>query len=365
MDREGEGLFTAGFWHTQTMLPDFAQRLVQWQGRFGRHDLPWQSAEAAPDPYPIWLSEIMLQQTQVETVIPYFQRFLARFPDIASLAAADQEEVLACWAGLGYYSRARNLHAAARRILLEHGGRFPGNPETIQALPGIGRSTAAAIAAFAYDQRLAILDGNVKRVLARLFGVEGWPGEKSVEARLWALAQNLLPEKDIRAYTQGLMDLGATLCTRSRPRCEACPFADDCVANQEGRHRELPGARPRKALPERRTAMLAIIHAGEVLLEKRPAPGIWGGLWSLPECAADENVRQAVVGLGYRVETCEALPVLVHGFTHFRLTIAPWRVDVQRPTVAGEPGRVWIPLAELAGAALPTPVQRILAPLGQ
>jgi A/G-specific adenine glycosylase len=347
------------------MLPDFAKRLIHWQRRFGRHGLPWQSDAAAPDPYPIWLSEIMLQQTQVETVIPYFTKFLYRFPDIASLAAASEDEVLASWSGLGYYSRARNLQGAARRIMALHGGRFPANSQEMRALPGIGRSTAAAIAAFAFNQRQAILDGNVKRVLSRIFGVEGWPGQREVEARLWQLAEALLPEEDIRPYTQGLMDLGATLCVRSRPRCGECPFADECVAHRDGRQRELPGARPRKVLPEKQTSMLVLIHAGEVLLEKRPPQGIWGGLWSLPECAVQDDVGQVASRRGYRVEAVEALPSLDHGFTHFRLKIAPWRLLVRRGNHAEEPGHVWLPLAEVDGAALPTPVRRILAGLAR
>ena len=305
----------------------------------------------------------MLQQTQVETVIPYFRRFLERFPDIGSLALAGEDDVLAQWSGLGYYSRARNLHATARRIQSDYGGAFPQDLVQIQALPGVGRSTAAAIAAFAFGQRHAILDGNVKRVLARVFGVEGWPGERSVENRLWSLAEDLLPAQDIRAYTQGLMDLGATVCTRARPCCDACPFTDDCVAHRLGRQRELPGPRPKKALPAKETAMLVLLHAGEVLLEKRPATGIWGGLWSLPECPVAEEAQLAALRLGYPVQARLALPVLVHSFTHFRLTIMPWRLDVPRPAKADAPGYLWLPLTDLEGAALPAPVRRILAPL--
>jgi A/G-specific adenine glycosylase len=317
----------------------------------------------AGDPYPVWLSEIMLQQTQVETVIPYYQRFLARFPDLATLASAEQDEVLGHWSGLGYYSRARNLHAAARRIVAEHGGQFPRGIEAILALPGIGRSTAAAIAAFAFDERRAILDGNVKRVLARVFGIEGWPGEKSVENRLWALAESLLPEQDIRAYTQGLMDLGATVCTRGRPQCESCPFADDCIANIQARQRELPAARPKKSLPEKSTAMLVLLNAGEVLLEKRPNSGIWGGLWSLPEFPEQDDPQAAASRLGYQAVLTGELPGFNHTFTHFRLFIQPWRLQVNRPQSAAEPGRIWLSLDDLDGAALPTPVRRILAGL--
>jgi A/G-specific adenine glycosylase len=339
------------------MSSDFAPRLIAWQRSHGRHELPWQGNT---DPYPVWLSEIMLQQTQVETVIPYYRRFLARFPDLASLASAHEDEVLGHWSGLGYYSRARNLHAAARLIVADHGGRFPGDIEAIQALPGIGRSTAAAIAAFAFGQRRAILDGNVKRVLARVFGVEGWSGEKAVENRLWDLAEALLPETDIHAYTQGLMDLGATVCTRGRPRCEACPFQDDCLANRQGRQRELPGPRPKKTVPEKSIAMLVLLRPGEVLLEKRPPTGIWGGLWSLPECGEKDDPARVAQGLGYVVDAPGELPAFTHTFTHFRLFIRPWVLVVRQVRAAAEPGRVWLSLDDLEGAALPTPVRRIL-----
>ncbi len=339
---------------------DFAPRLIAWQQSHGRHDLPWQGTQ---DPYPIWLSEIMLQQTQVETVIPYFRRFLARFPDLASLATAPVDDVMAHWAGLGYYTRARNLHAAAIRIAEQHGGHFPQHLDAILELPGIGRSTAAAIAAFAFGQRQAILDGNVKRVLARVYGIDGWPGEKAVENRLWQMAERLLPATDIRAYTQGLMDLGATLCTRSRPRCDACPFADDCVAHTLGRQSELPGARPRKSIPEKSTAMLILLHGNEVLLEKRPSPGIWGGLWSLPECPADADPAHAATSLGYPTRSISRGSEFSHTFTHFRLHIQPWLIPVERPLTVGEPGRIWLGLDDLEGAALPTPVRRILESL--
>lgn len=345
------------------MVPDFAQRIIQWQSKFGRHDLPWQSTQANPDPYPIWLSEIMLQQTQVDTVVPYYLRFLKRFPTLAHLAAASEDEVLALWSGLGYYSRARNLHAASCRIMAEHGGLFPRDPDIIRSLPGIGRSTAAAIAAFSYDEPLAILDGNVKRVLTRIFGVEGWPGDARVEARLWALAESLRPLEGIRPYTQGVMDLGAMICTRGKPKCLSCPFSPECVAHRDGRYKELPGPRPKKVLPEREATLLVLVHAAEVMLEKRPAPGIWGGLWSLPECAPGESPKETATRLGYGVESVQALTGLVHGFTHFRLKISPWRLNVRPPLRAEEPGRLWLPLSETEGAALPTPIRRILAAL--
>jgi A/G-specific adenine glycosylase len=349
------------------MEPDFSRRLIDWQRQHGRHDLPWQAdpgpGEEERDPYPIWLSEIMLQQTQVETVIPYYLRFLKRFPDLATLAAASEEAVLAHWSGLGYYSRARNLHAAAAQVMVEHGGYFPRDIHALGALPGIGRSTAAAIAVFAYNHRHAILDGNVKRVLARVFGVDGWPGEKSVENRLWALADALLPFRDVRAYTQGLMDLGATVCTRSRPRCGTCPFIGECVAQREGRQGVLPAPRPRKTLPQRTADMLVICHGGDVLLEKRPSPGIWGGLWSLPECREGETAAQAVLRLGYQSMETERLPALDHAFTHFRLHIQPWLVTVARPARVEAPGNLWLSLGDLEGGALPSPVRKILARL--
>ncbi|TCJ15441.1 A/G-specific adenine glycosylase [Parasulfuritortus cantonensis] len=341
-------------------MAGFADRLVAWQRQHGRHDLPWQVS----DPYAVWVSEIMLQQTQVDTVIPYYVRFLARFPDLASLAEAPEDAVLALWSGLGYYARARNLHAAAKRVLADHGGVFPGDVAAIAALPGIGRSTAAAIAAFAFGGRHAILDGNVKRVFCRLFGVDGWPGEKAVETALWHLAEALLPEREIVPYTQGLMDLGATLCRRSRPDCPCCPFADDCVACRDGRQAELPAARPRKGLPERSTVMLVLRHGGEILLEKRPPSGIWGGLWSLPECAPGDDPVAAARRLGYSAEPLAELPGLSHTFSHFRLAIRPVALAVaRRAPGAGEPGALWLAPADAVQAALPTPVRRIIAAL--
>ncbi len=336
----------------------FAPQLIAWQRRHGRHDLPWQ---ASRDPYAIWVSEIMLQQTQVETAIPFYRRFMARLPDVAALAAASEDEVLALWSGLGYYSRARNLHQAAGIVMRDFGGIFPRAFDAIQSLPGIGRSTAAAIAAFAYGERRAILDGNVKRVLCRSFGVDGWPGEKAVENRLWALAEALLPDGDIAAYTQGLMDLGATLCRRSKPNCVRCPFADDCVAKRQGRQSELPAARPRKALPERHTTMLMLLHAGEILLEKRPPSGIWGGLWSLPECPVDADPGHCAARLGCEATALPPLPKLTHTFSHFRLHIQPQPLSVARcPAGLNEPGRLWLPLADAREAALPSPVRTLL-----
>ena len=345
-------------------MSSFASRIVRWQRRHGRHDLPWQAGETGTrDPYRVWVSEIMLQQTQVATVIPYFERFVARFPTLASLAAADENEVLALWSGLGYYSRARNLHAAARQVLDHHGGRLPADPATLARLPGIGRSTAAAIAALAFGRRAAILDGNVKRVLARHAGVAGWAGDGRVEAELWRLADARLPTRGIEAYTQGMMDLGAQVCTRGQPDCHACPVNADCIAYTQGRIAELPTPRPRKTLPEREVQMLLLIDRGELLLEKRPPRGIWGGLWSLPELDADADPRRHCrERLGLTARTQAMLPRLSHGFTHFRLHIQPVRLDLA-PRPATLPGHLWLPPADALGAALPAPVRRLIAQL--
>ena len=332
---------------------DFAHRVIAWQKQSGRHDLPWQQKGSARDPYRVWLSEIMLQQTQVATVIPYYRRFLARFPDLASLAAAPSEEVMALWSGLGYYARARNLQRAAQLIVAQWSGRFPRRAADIETLPGIGRSTAAAIAVFAFGARAAILDGNVKRVLARVFAIEGFPGEKAVEARLWVLAETLLPKREVVGYTQGLMDLGATLCTRGRPRCGECPMASICVARQEARVAELPTPRARCPVPQRVVSVLVLRHRGRVLMEQRPPKGIWGGLLSLPELPDGKLPRQYA--------DAQPLPVLRHAFTHFRLDITPLLCKVSRCNTARD--GVWLSLKKLDEAPLPAPIRKILESL--
>jgi A/G-specific adenine glycosylase len=309
----------------------FAQKLIAWQQRHGRHDLPWQGTR---DPYRIWLSEIMLQQTQVSAVIPYYERFLEKYPNVEALAAASEDDVLRLWSGLGYYARGRNLHKAAREI---SSSGFPRTSAEIQRLPGIGRTTAAAIAVFAFGERAAILDGNVKRVLARCFGET---------ADLWPLAERLLPKENIEAYTQALMDLGATVCTR-KPRCEACPSARNCLARKTGRIAELPAPRPRKPLPLRSTTWFVYMHQRKVLLERRPSPGVWGGLWCFPERA----VLKA--GKGRRLEAIE------HGFTHFRLRIQPLLHDLAR--IARTPEGLWLDVEDALGAALPSPVRKLLS----
>jgi A/G-specific adenine glycosylase len=337
--------------------PGFAARLVEWQRSHGRHDLPWQHDR---DPYRIWLSEIMLQQTQVGTAIPYYEKFVARFPDVASLAGASLDDVMTLWSGLGYYSRARNLHAAARAIVAR--GAFPRTRAALEELPGVGRSTAAAIAALAYGAREAILDGNVKRVLARHFAVRGFPGDAPVERRLWTLAESLLPRRDCARYAQALMDLGATVCRQRRPECGRCPVARTCAAKREDAVARFPEPRPRKALPVKQTAMLLLVHRGDVLLEKRPATGIWGGLWCLPEMPASADPgRHCAARFGARVASVEKLPQLTHGFTHFTLRIRPVLCEVAKlEPRAAEPGGVWLAPADAAQGAVPAPVRRLL-----
>ena len=340
------------------MPSSFSTRVIRWQRTHGRHDLPWQDTR---DAYRIWLSEVMLQQTQVSTVLPYYERFLARFPDVAALAAAPDDDVMALWSGLGYYARARNLHRAAREVVSRFGGKFPTSFEDLERLPGIGRSTAGAIAAFAGGERRAILDGNVRRVLARHAGIEGDPSSAAVLARLWQTAESRLPAKDIEAYTQAMMDLGADLCAVRKPACLVCPVNADCVARLEDRVDELPGKRTRAAPKRKRIAMLVAISRGEVLLEKRPSTGIWGGLWSLPEADADADPARAISDWGITPAQVSALEPFEHAFTHFTLEVAPWRIDVRKAQpLAAERGATWLPLSDLAGAALPSPVRKLL-----
>ena len=357
---------------------DFAQRLIDWQRVHGRRDLPWQGTR---DAYRIWLSEIMLQQTQVATVLPYYARFIAEFPDVAALAQAPLSRVLELWSGLGYYRRAHHLHAAARAVVTDHGGDFPADAATLTTLPGIGRSTAAAIAAFASGERGAILDGNVRRVLARHRGIDGWPGTPSVEAELWRIAEALLPDgagagtdvhsdadadaDAIATYTQALMDLGATLCTRTRPRCDACPIAGDCVALREQRVDALPSPRPRKPLPRREIRVLVLERDGMILLEQRPPLGIWGGLWSLPEMPVAGDVSAHIVSqFGAVTGVAQALPPIAHGFTHFALTMHPLRLPVvDWPAGVRMPGIEWFTREAAIAAALPAPIRKLLQKL--
>ncbi|WP_126443916.1 A/G-specific adenine glycosylase [Sulfuricystis multivorans] len=343
-------------------MQSFAQRLIAWQRRHGRNDLPWQRDwRTLRDPYRVWLAEIMLQQTQVTTVIPFYVRFVARFPDLAALAAASVDEVMALWSGLGYYARARNLHRCARLIVEHHGGHFPRDPAAIAGLPGIGRSTANAIAAVCFGARVAILDGNVKRVLCRHLGIEGHPGLPAIEARLWHEAAEKLPDRQVPAYLQALMDLGALVCTRSRPRCSACPVSGDCSAWHSGRTDELPTPRPRRNLPEREITALVLKQAKRIAFERRPPAGIWGGLWSLPELPEGlEPIGYARDALGLRLTAVSPAPILTHGLTHFRLRIRPLICTVDEMSGMAEPNLHWLDQAELDRAALPAPIRKIL-----
>ena len=331
----------------------FTVDLIAWQKTAGRHDLPWQKTR---DPYRIWLSEIMLQQTQVGTVIPYYARFLGSFPDVQALAAAPIESVIEHWAGLGYYARARNLHRCARQIAEVYGGNFPQTEAELESLPGIGRSTAAAIAAFAFGRRAAILDGNVKRVLCRQFGIAGFPGATAVHRELWALAESLLPESNIEVYTQGLMDLGATLCTRSRPRCGDCPVASGCVARRDGRQGELPESKPRPAVPERTSTFVLLTDGARLLLERRPPSGLWGGLLVPPEGEPAEVATRFGLALGESMK----LPPLKHAFTHFRLTLLPVLCRIEAGFQVAEPGLEWVALSKAADAGVPAPIKKLI-----
>jgi len=335
----------------------FAEKLKAWQKRHGRRGLPWQGTR---DPYRIWLSEVMLQQTQVSAVIPYYERFLRRFPTVEALAAASEDEVLQLWSGLGYYARGRNLHAAAKTV--SQLGSFPRTAADIETLPGIGKSTAAAIAAFAFGERAAILDGNVKRVLARYFGIEGWPGEKAVETALWERAIRLLPKTDIETYTQALMDLGATVCVRI-PKCDACPVRASCKARKTNQTAQIPAPRPRKALPQKTVTWLLLLDRGQILLEKRPAPGIWGGLWSFPEAPSKDVEGHCLRSFGCDVQSTKTLDALEHGFTHFRLRIHPLLCGVTRRPTVQSPASLWIDVEEVSEAAVPAPVRTLVSRL--
>ncbi len=343
----------------------FSNAVIDWQKQYGRHDLPWQNTT---DAYAIWVSEIMLQQTQVTAVIGYYARFMQRFSTIAKLANATQEEVLQCWSGLGYYSRARNLHNTAQKIVDDFGGVFPEEFDDMLNLPGIGRSTAAAISTFALDNPQPILDGNVKRVFARHFLIEGWTSSPTIQNKMWLIAERENPADNAIAYTQGLMDLGATVCTRSKPKCEPCPINKSCKAFAQDKTQVLPTPKPKKILPQKETTMLIIRMGNEVLLEKRPQKGIWAGLWSLPEIPMSDIASEAAQArFNLTVESDEPLTIVQHVFTHYKLAITPQPLQVSRPPkqklMAGLPNYMWLPIEDAISAALPTPVRNILLSL--
>ncbi|MBN8885825.1 MAG: A/G-specific adenine glycosylase [Rudaea sp.] len=347
------------------MSDDFAPRLLRWFDAHGRHDLPWQHPRT---PYRVWLSEIMLQQTQVATVVPYFLRFVEKLQSIKELAAASEDEVFSLWSGLGYYSRARNLHRAARICNDIHGGDLPDDFDALIALPGIGRSTAGAILAQAYGRRRAILDGNVKRVLARFHGVAGWPGEKATENRLWQFAEAHTPSERVADYTQAIMDLGAGVCARAKPRCGNCPLHPDCAAYRDGLTAALPARKPAKARPTRSTVMLVLRDTqGRLLLERRGPSGVWAGLWSLPEAASETAARDAVAHirrLDADAIVFSALPPFVHGFSHYQLDVTPLAFDVEFAHAVGDgDDRRWLHPHEAAALGLPAPVRKLIESL--
>lgn len=347
------------------MAESFSGPLLDWFDQHGRHDLPWQQS---PDPYRVWVSEIMLQQTRVDAVIGYYERFIAQFPDLASLAAAPLDDVLSLWAGLGYYARARNLHRAAGQVIAEHHGRMPEDLEALMSLPGIGRSTAGAIRSLGFDLPAAILDGNVKRVLARRHAVHGWPGTTENLKHLWTVAQSHLPDARHAHYTQAIMDLGATLCTPRDPDCAQCPVSSSCLAREQGLTAEIPAPKPKKRLPERATRMLiATTHAGEVLLQRRPESGIWGGLWSFPELLPGQRATEhPALGAG-DAAACWEGELLRHTFTHFHLNITPVRVALRStPDQLGEDGApAWCKLSDSSHLGTPAPVRLLLNQLNQ
>jgi A/G-specific adenine glycosylase len=345
------------------MNDGFARKLLTWYDANGRHDLPWHHDR---NPYRVWVSEIMLQQTQVTTVIPYFQAFMQRFPDVQALAAAPVDDVLSHWSGLGYYARARNLHKAAKQVVEEHSGEFPADQSELEALSGIGRSTAAAILAQAFEKHATILDGNVKRVLARYHAVPGWPGKTSVLNRLWECAEQHTPDERIKDYTQAIMDLGAMVCTRSRPACEQCPLSAGCEANARGEQKLYPGSKPKKDKPEKTTWMLILEDShGRILLERRPPSGIWGGLWSLPELdpayQPEELPDACEQAFGFDCSQPEITSGFRHTFSHYHLHIQPARLSVANTVhVADNGDHQWIHRDQALALGLPAPIRTIL-----
>lgn len=338
-------------------------RILSWYQNHGRQQLPWRSQIT---PYRVWIAEIMLQQTQVATATGYFERFLVDFPTLEHLAAAPLDQVLHRWSGLGYYARARNLHRTARLLVEQHQGSFPTTVEQLVALPGIGRSTAGAILSIALGVRAPILDGNVKRLLSRLHAVEGWSGERAVEQRLWQLAEAHTPAASFSDYTQAVMDLGALVCTRTHPHCVACPVAQHCLARQQGRTAELPTPRPRRSMPVRELNWLLLRNASQaLLLEQRPATGVWGGLWAFPECSIDADLeREVQARWGLRVTAMASLPHFEHLFTHLRLRVWPQLIDVEPAEGAPlHPGSRWCNIRQPCRVGLAAPVARLLRQL--
>ena len=337
----------------------FQRAVLAWHDRHGRRDLPWQRDIT---PYRVWVSEIMLQQTRVAAVRPYFERFVGEFPSVETLAATEEDRVLHLWTGLGYYARARNLLRTARIIAADYEGRFPQTVAELSRLPGIGRSTAGAIRSIAFERPAVILDGNVKRVLARYAAIEGWPGTASVSQALWALAERYAPERRCRDYSQAMMDLGSSVCSRSRPSCGRCPLSGACEARRLGRQEQFPGRKPRRPLPVKSTVMLLACAGQEVYLERRPQAGIWGGLWCFPEFPSQAEARAFCLDHLGATAGLEALPPLRHGFSHYQLDIQPVRCRLDSPpaTIMAAGRQLWYNLREPEPIGLPRPVTRLL-----
>lgn len=346
----------------KAIMEMFSEKVLTWFDQYGRKDLPWQRNI---NPYRVWVSEIMLQQTQVKTVIPYYQKFMTTFPDVQTLANADQDLVLKHWSGLGYYARARNMHKAAKMVCDDFSGILPDNLEDMQSLSGIGRSTAAAILSIASNQSQAILDGNVKRVLTRVFTVEGWPGKSGILKKLWLLAEQTTPQTRNADYTQAIMDLGATLCTRSKPRCEDCPLRAGCLAFQQGNQTDYPTKKPKKVMPEKQTVMLILKNGKqEVFMQKRPPAGIWGGLWCFPQFDNHENVLEWLDN-NYAVSFDEAIKLseIKHTFSHFHLHIHPLIINMETPLKIGvmeHDDSLWYNITTDFNGGLAAPVQTLL-----
>ena len=336
----------------------FSSQLLTWFDQNGRKSLPWQAEKT---PYRVWVSEIMLQQTQVATVIPYFIKFIERFPTIDELAAASEDEVLHQWSGLGYYARARNLQATAKEILDRHNGEFPSRVEELEALPGIGRSTAGAIVAICNGTYAPILDGNVKRVLARHFAIAGWPGQTKTQKLLWAKAESLTPHKRVADYTQGIMDLGATVCTRSSPKCKSCPYLKTCKAYADGTVDRYPGKKPKTLKPIKNTVMLVAESNNELLLKKRPSNGIWGGLWTFPECQSIDDLGLLIESLNLEVNEQTPLNKFRHTFSHYHLDIIPVKVIVTHiKNIPNTSSYIWFNVDSPQIIGIAKPVLKIL-----
>ncbi|WP_420270156.1 A/G-specific adenine glycosylase [Citrobacter portucalensis] len=339
----------------------FSAQVLSWYNKYGRKTLPWQIDKT---PYKVWLSEVMLQQTQVATVIPYFERFMARFPTVTDLAHAPLDEVLHLWTGLGYYARARNLHKAAQQVVTLHSGIFPQTFDEVAALPGVGRSTAGAILSLSLGQHFPILDGNVKRVLARCYAVSGWPGKKEVEKKLWELSEQVTPAQGVERFNQAMMDLGAMVCTRSKPKCSLCPLENGCVASANTSWALYPGKKPKQTLPERTGYFLLMQHDDEVLLAQRPPSGLWGGLYCFPQFDDEDGLRNWLAQRQINADNLTQLNAFRHTFSHFHLDIVPMWLPVSSLTSCMDEGNaLWYNLAQPPSVGLAAPVERLLQQL--